>query len=75
MAAASRSVIDKITLRRNQGLYIITRIGVGGLPEQIARRAEVTVVGVRRRGSPPPMYLRQTVLEPRPSAGDGGADG
>jgi nucleotide-binding universal stress UspA family protein len=37
---------------------------MGNIPEQIARRATVTVIMVKRRSSPLHSFLRQTVLEP-----------
>jgi amino acid transporter/nucleotide-binding universal stress UspA family protein len=37
---------------------------VGTIPEQIARRADVSVIMVKRRSSPLHSFLRQTVLEP-----------
>jgi nucleotide-binding universal stress UspA family protein len=37
---------------------------VGNIPEQIARKAAVTVVVVKRRSGPLHSFLRQTVLEP-----------
>jgi amino acid transporter/nucleotide-binding universal stress UspA family protein len=37
---------------------------MGNVAEQIARRAEVTVIVVKRRSSPLHSFLRQTVLEP-----------
>lgn len=37
---------------------------VGRLPERIARRAEVTVMMVKRRSSPLHSFVRQTLLEP-----------
>jgi basic amino acid/polyamine antiporter, APA family len=37
---------------------------VGSIPEEVARRAKVTVVMVKRRSSPLHSLLRQTVLEP-----------
>jgi basic amino acid/polyamine antiporter, APA family len=51
---------------------------MGSLSGQIARRAPVTVVMVKRRSSPLHSFLRQTVLEPstgpRPSASKGEGD-
>jgi amino acid transporter/nucleotide-binding universal stress UspA family protein len=43
----------------------------GSLAEQVARRAPVTVIVVKRRSGPLHNFLRQTVLEP--SSGDGGS--
>jgi APA family basic amino acid/polyamine antiporter len=37
---------------------------MGNIPEQVARRAAVTVIMVKRRSSPLHSFLRQTVLEP-----------
>ena len=41
---------------------------VGNVPEQVARRADVTVVMVKRRSSPIHDFLRKTVLEPSTGA-------
>jgi basic amino acid/polyamine antiporter, APA family len=41
---------------------------VGTVPEQVARRAGVTVIMVKRRSSPVHSFLRQTVLEPTTGA-------
>ena len=37
---------------------------VGNIPEQVARRASVTVVMIKRRSSPLQSILRETVLAP-----------
>jgi len=37
---------------------------MGNISEQIAKRAEVTVIIVKRRSSPLHAFLRQTVLGP-----------
>lgn len=37
---------------------------MGNIPEQIARRATVTVIMVKQRSSPLHSFLRQTLLEP-----------
>lgn len=41
---------------------------IGTVPEQVARRAGVTVLMVKRRSSPMHSFLRQTVLEPTTGA-------
>ncbi|MCD4686932.1 MAG: amino acid permease, partial [Anaerolineae bacterium] len=41
---------------------------LGTVPEQVARRAVVTVIMVKRRSSPMHSFLRQTVLEPTTGA-------
>jgi amino acid transporter len=43
---------------------LFRRLLMGNIPEQIARRAQVTVIMVKRRSSPLHSFLRQTVLEP-----------
>lgn len=43
---------------------------VGNIPEQIARRANVTVIMVKRRSSPLHAFLRQTVLPPSTTVGE-----
>ncbi len=43
---------------------LFQNILVGTVPEQVARRAETTVIMVKRRSSPVHRFLRQTVLEP-----------
>jgi len=37
---------------------------IGNIAEQIARRASVTVIVIKRRSSPLHSFLRQTVLQP-----------
>lgn len=43
---------------------LLKNLLVGNIPEQIARRAKVTVIMVKRRSSPLHSFLRQTVLTP-----------
>lgn len=43
---------------------LFKRLRFGSIPEQVAGRANVTVVMVKRRSSPLHSFLRQTVLEP-----------
>jgi amino acid transporter/nucleotide-binding universal stress UspA family protein len=43
---------------------------IGDIPSQIARRASVTVIMVKRRSSPLHSFLRQTVLEPTTNGKD-----
>jgi len=47
---------------------LFENILVGNVPEQVARRANVTVIMVKRRSSPVHSFLRQTVLEPTTGA-------
>lgn len=47
---------------------LFQNILVGSVPEQVARRASVTVVMVKRRGSTVHRFLRMTVLEPTTGA-------
>ncbi len=47
---------------------LFQNILVGTVPEQVARRAEVTVIMVKRRSSAMHSFLRQTVLEPSTGA-------
>ncbi len=47
---------------------LFENILVGNVPEQVARRAEVTVIMVKRRSSAVHSFLRQTVLEPTTGA-------
>ena len=47
---------------------LFENILVGNMPEQVARRAEVTVIMVKRRSSAVHEFLRQTVLEPTTGA-------
>lgn len=47
---------------------LFENILVGNVPEQVARRADVTVVMVKRRSSPIHDFLRKTVLEPSTGA-------
>ena len=46
---------------------LLSNLLVGSIPEQIARRADVTVIMVKRRSSPLHSFLRQTVLAPSTS--------
>ncbi|HDH09864.1 MAG: hypothetical protein DRG33_03650 [Deltaproteobacteria bacterium] len=43
---------------------LLRRVLMGNISEQIAKRAEVTVIIVKRRSSPLHAFLRQTVLGP-----------
>ena len=47
---------------------LFENILVGNVPEQVARRAPITVIMVKRRSSPIHSFLRQTVLEPTTGA-------
>jgi amino acid transporter/nucleotide-binding universal stress UspA family protein len=47
---------------------LFENILIGNVPEQVARKAPVTVIMVKRRSSPMHSFLRQTVLEPTTGA-------
>ncbi|MFQ6014532.1 MAG: universal stress protein, partial [Anaerolineae bacterium] len=68
------TVLDQASSRGTEGYDLIVmgsteeplfrNLLMGNISEQIARRAAVTVIIVKRRSSPLHSFLRQTVLEP-----------
>jgi amino acid transporter len=73
------SIVDTV-LEESQGFDLIVmgateeplfrNLLMGGVSQQIAHRAEVTVILVKRRSSPLHSLLRQTVLEPTTNSQD-----
>lgn len=79
-------VVDSVLKEAQAGDYDLLIVGateeplfrnllMGGVSVQIARRALVTVVMVKRRSSPLHSFLRQTVLEPSTGAQPTGPEG